>query len=331
MPEHHLVASEAEADFTLQPSLVSRNGDQVIRVDKMKEGQLLASSEREMMSINADRALAIAATEDALSKDTYVTADNLVPDTSTADDFGSDPSLRDANGSVSGATGDDMVSTEDMNQQGVANSDQPASQLQERGSESPAVSSTESQMENRDNPEVVGGAAAGAATGAAVAGGGESRAASPRPQVLDRPYYWQAGLGPAFPIGLNTDNIMYNVNGAFNYNYSESLTAKAFGDLNFSGGANSAQFTTLGVGAEIYPLQNITNMGRPYITGDVGYSFTRDANNNSQDAPQIGGGAGFKFNAKALAWDINLHYSILTSQINGNTPQVFAVRGSVNF
>ena len=349
MPEHHLVTSESEADFTLQPSLVNRDGDQVLRVDKMKDGQLIASSERAIASVDANRALAIDATQDALNKDTYVTADNFSPETGAPDDqLGTDPSLRDAPGSVSGITQDDesMVTTEDMNAyppksqttdpsiaQNQASPQSTDDSMMDQGQAErgmdPTVSGSESQLENRDNPVVVQPPMP--ADSPSSVAGGESRAVSPRGQVMSKPSYWNAGIGPAFPVGLRTDNIMYNVHGGYNYNFSDALTGKAFGDLNLSGGANSAQFITLGLGADIYPVQNITAMGRPYLTGDVGYAFTRNADNNSQDAPQIGAGAGFKFQAQQLGWDVNLHYSILTAQIDGDTPQVFGVRAAVNF
>lgn len=168
--------------------------------------------------------------------------------------------------------------------------------------------------------------------------GGEVRGPSPKLANAQVPGFFQMGFGPSFAIGLNSDNIMYNVNGAYNYNVSERVTAKGFADFNIGTGADSAQFVNIGGGAELYP-ENMPTFGgaKPYVQGDLGYGFARSGRNlvknsvDTGDGITIGAGAGFKFEASDLNWDIAAHYAVLTSQVDERTPSVLGIRAALNF
>jgi hypothetical protein len=71
MPEHTLVRSAREADFILQPSVIQRGDELVLRVEKKKNGEILAMSEETINSINASRDRAMAVTETALADVNY--------------------------------------------------------------------------------------------------------------------------------------------------------------------------------------------------------------------------------------------------------------------
>lgn len=167
---------------------------------------------------------------------------------------------------------------------------------------------------------------------------GELRGPSPRLANQKMPGFFQMGFGPSFAIGLNSDNIMYNINGAYNYNIDEQWAVKGFGDFNIGTGADSAQFVNLGVAGELYP-QNWPSFGgaKPYVQADLGYAFARSSRNlitnsvSTGDGVSIGAGAGFKFEAAELNWDITAHYALLTSQIDQRTPSVLGIRAALNF
>jgi hypothetical protein len=71
MSEHTLVRSPSEADFTLQPSVVQRGDELVLRVEKQRNGEILAMSEETINSVNASSSRAMAVTETALSDVNY--------------------------------------------------------------------------------------------------------------------------------------------------------------------------------------------------------------------------------------------------------------------
>jgi hypothetical protein len=147
----------------------------------------------------------------------------------------------------------------------------------------------------------------------------------------DRPGYFQVGVGPSFALGLDSDAVMYNVVGAYNRNISDRLTGKIFGDFNLGTGADAAQFINVGLGTDIYLQEVRMDYGVPYLMADVGYGFVRDEDTQTQDAAVIGAGAGFKMAAEALNFDLNVHYSLLTAQLDGKTPSILGLRAAVNF
>ena len=71
MSEHRLVRSLADADFSLQPSVVQRGDELLLRVEKLKNGEILAMSEESLSSITASSSRAMAVTETALSDVNY--------------------------------------------------------------------------------------------------------------------------------------------------------------------------------------------------------------------------------------------------------------------
>lgn len=164
------------------------------------------------------------------------------------------------------------------------------------------------------------------------AAGGETRGQMGHTSVFGGPGYFTAGIGPSFAVGLNSDNVMYDLALAYNIDFTPSITGKAFGDFNIGSGNDTSRFFNFGVGANWYPAQMQTAMGRTYLTGDLGYGFTRrNETDNTRDNLAIGAGAGFQFMAQNLGMDISLHYTILTAQIDQNNPQVFGARIAVNF
>lgn len=257
MPEHNLVANEGDADFVLQPSIVMRGDQQLLRIEKQKDGQVIAMSEEPINSVNASNDRAMAVTETALQDDAYVRENN----------FG----------------GND-----------------------EGGTQS-ATTTSASEASN----EVT----------------------APSPVIADRdfPGYFQLGVGPSFGLGMDSDAVMTDVMASYNYKFSEAIIAKGFGDFNLGTGSESARFINIGAGAEFYPSQSIVTFGKPYVGADVGYAFTRNNANETEDGIAVGAGAGFKFATAALNMDVNLHYSLLTEQIGSTNPSVFGIRLAVNF
>lgn len=254
MPEHTLVSNEGDADFVLQPSIVTRDDQQLLRIEKLKDGQTMAMSEEPINSVNASNDRAMAVTETALQTDDYVNQDNV-------DQGGTQSATTTAPGDV--------------------------------------------------GAEVVGAS----------------------PAVTDRqfPGFFQLAVGPSFGLGMDTDAVMTDIMASYNYRFSEQIIGKGFADFNLGTGSDSARFINVGVGAEFYPTQTLITFGKPYVGADAGYAFTRDNEDNTENGVSLGAGAGFKFAAAALNMDVNLHYSVLTEQLDNSTPSVFGVRLAVNF
>lgn len=164
----------------------------------------------------------------------------------------------------------------------------------------------------------------------------EVRGPSPRIMDWNRPGYFRAAVGPSFASGLESSSPLINLNVGYNYNLNERLAAKVFSDFNLGSGGDSSRWINLGVGADYYLNEVVTGYGVPYVAADVGYSFTRTddrgANNEATlDAVAVGAGTGFKFSAADLNLDLNLHYTLLTAELEGRTPSIFGVRLAVNY
>jgi hypothetical protein len=160
---------------------------------------------------------------------------------------------------------------------------------------------------------------------------GELRAPSPLIVNWDRPGYFQFGLGPSFASNAQAPEPMWDLNFAYNYNVSNSFTAKAITDFNFGGSNDAARMINLALGVDAYFPELNTIVGTPYFGVDAGYSFLRNTREQTLDAPAIGATVGFKFAVDAMNFDMNAHYALMTAQLNGETPSIFAVRVATNF
>ena len=156
----------------------------------------------------------------------------------------------------------------------------------------------------------------------------------PSPKVLDpnRRGYFQLGVGPAYGAGLQSDSLMYNIVGSYNFNLSDSWTAKAISDISLATGSVSSSIYNFAVGGEYY-MNDFELIGgaTPYLAADVGLAFARNAIEQTTNGAALGAGAGFKFQASQMNFDINAHYEQLTAQAGDAAPAIFALRGSVMF
>lgn len=163
-------------------------------------------------------------------------------------------------------------------------------------------------------------------------GAGDVRAPSPLFARPDRRGAFQIGAGPAFSTGMESDQMMYNLNAAYVMPFGDLFSAKAFGDFNLSAGSDPHRFLNFGIGAELYPMGATTmGRGRPYVAGDIGYALTRNKNDVTQDAPAVGVGGGYRFLTQQLNMDVNLHYTMLTAKLEDKYPAVLGLRAAVNF
>jgi hypothetical protein len=305
MPEHMLVQSEAMADFVLEPTLLSRNGKLVLRVEKYRDGELLAQSEDSVRSVSTSGTKAYAITENAMSNDKIAIAEKADIDGRSPQDASS----REAEASVSGA------SSSGQDDLGALPSD-VRSQLPPSATDtSDAMTKTTSSVSNVTSDS----------------SSGDLRAASPIFQRPDTSGFFQLGVGPAITSGIGSNNVLFDINGSYNAPINELVIGKAFGDFNLADSASPQHFIELGLGAEFYPWRQALLGGTPYLDGDIGYAFARDNLERSQSALAVGGGAGFKFAASDLILDLSVHYSVLTTQLLSNNPSVLDLRAAINF
>ena len=289
MPEHHLVENENAAEFALQPSIVVRNDRQLLRVEKVKNGEILAMSEEAINSVNASNDRAMAVTETALQAEPTA-ADALSPARSSDDEM----AMNDLRGER-GALGQH------------ASTSRPYAPARERDS----VSGTTTSMDDAQSNEV--------------------RGPSPILSRHDYPGYFQLGVGPAFGAGLDTNGVMTDVLAAYDYDLNFQTALRGGLDMSFAQASDTAHFIEALVGADFYQGQNLTTFGKPYIGADLGYAFARDNQSRNADGIAVGAGAGFKFAASQLNMDVNLHYSLLTAQLQNTNPSVFGIKLAVNF
>ncbi len=302
MPEHTLVRRDRDADFILQPSVIQRGDELVLRVEKQKGGEILAMSEEPINSVSASRDRAMAVTETALQ------------DTTNATTYATD---EDGNGTRSASTSSAMDRDEEANLQQSsgpvevrrAQTVQPMT-AQATGQGAAVDTNTRSSS----SPSV-----------------GELTAASPRMASADRAGQIQLGVGPSFAINMKEDSLLYDLLAAYAVDFSDNFVGKVFGDFNLATGSSPTRFINLGIAGEYYPTKELLTFGKPYLGADLGYAFTRDALSRSGDNVATGVAAGFKFQAADINWDVNAHYDLLLAKVADETPSVFGIRVALGF
>ena len=306
MSEHALVGSANSADFVLQPSVITRGDELVLRVEKQKGNEIVAMSEESISSVNASKDRAMAVTETALSDVNYGRSYRTDDDgaTESAMTSGADDSATDTPSEASTESSQGAV---DVTRKEVGRKADNASTYQTTGVDSTAKSP------------------------GADASVGELTSASPRMTDPDRIGQVQIGVGPSFGINMKDDSLMYDLNIAYGASLNENFAGKVFGDFNFAAGSSTSRFINLGLAGEYYPSRELLTFGKPYVGANLGYSFVRDGLNRTGDGLAGGLAAGFKFQASQLNWDVAANYTILFNQIADETPNVFGVRVALGF
>lgn len=284
MSEYTLVSNPSQAQFTLQPSVVQRGNSMVLRVEKIRHGELMSMSEEKINGMNPSRDRAMQVTETALQS-------NMYGRTSEIDDS------RTTRSATSQSYDDSMAQSRPIEVQSSRPSARPLTR--------------------------------GAGADASV---GELTSASPRMISPDRAGQVQLGVGPSFAINMQNDNVMYDLLADYALDFSDNLVGKVFGDFNLATGSSNARFINLGLGADYFPTRDLLTFGKAYIGADLGFAFARDAMSRTADNVAAGLGAGFKFQAAEMNWDVNAHYTLLLAQIaDEHTPSVFGVRVAMGF
>ncbi len=323
MSEHSLVRSASDADFVLQPTVISRGDEMILRVEKVKNGEILSMSEETISSIDASKNRAVAVTEMALS-------DSNIGSPYVTDDVG-------ARGTSSAMTSSaENSSSETQNDLVTGSATGPATDVSRESSGAIDVSRGSSSRAAAARPDnsatyQTTGVDSTAKSPGADASVGELTSASPRMLNPDRIGQLQLGVGTSFGINMKDDALMYDLLAAYAADFTENFVGKVFGDFNLATGSSSTHFINLGVAGEYYPTKELLTFGKPYLAADLGYAFTRDGLGRTGDGLATGLGAGFKFQAAQMNWDVAANYSILLSQVADETPSVFGVRVALGF
>ena len=295
-PENYLVQAESEADFIIEPFIVNQgNGQLALRIEKVKDGEVMAVSQDTFNWKAKDQLDAVVSelTNRAVSVNSYVA--------------GTRPSYPANSPNLSART---------HSNESTSGASSP---YDNSANATPPTTSSSAGTAVADNTMGSGTAAGGAIIGSS-------------PNIERNKFgYYGLGLGPSFSSGLANDHAMYDVIASYNHSFNDIVTGKIIGDFNIGSDTDTARFIDLGVGADAFLTALSYGAGRPYITGDVGYAFARDNFGNTNDNIAVGAGAGFKFLASQLNYDINLHYQVLTGKIAGTNPSLLGLRAAVNF
>jgi hypothetical protein len=130
---------------------------------------------------------------------------------------------------------------------------------------------------------------------------------------------------------MKDDSWMYDLLAAYAVDFNDNVVGKVFGDFNLATGSSVTRFINLGLAGEYYPSRELLTFGKPYVAADLGYAFTRDGLGRSGDGISAGLGAGFKFQAAELNWDVAANYTLLLQEVADETPSVFGVRVALGF
>jgi hypothetical protein len=317
MPEHNLVFSETSADLVLQPALVKKGSQNVLRLQAIQGSDVIATNEQPLppkaggQQISGVTRFALSRLPPQITQGQSAQASNqgLQGQEPQAPQGMQEPSVDHGTGSVSGSTGGvspNGAATDSHQQRSLSRG---ARGTQDTTSQS-ATTTDESTM------------------------GGETRGAAPQPStgLANRAGYFTLGAGPAVSVGLNSDNVLYGLTAGYNVDFNERIGGKVFGNLDMGSGSDSSRMINIGAGANLYFPEAAIARGRPYLTADVGYgNARRNKTDDLADGVAIGAGGGFQFAAQNLNMDLLLRYQILTSQIRDNTPSILGINLAVNF
>jgi len=296
MPEQNLVEAEGLADFVLQPSILIRGNHLVLIIEKERNGEVLAHSEEAIRTIESSRELATELTDSLTDRLTDPSLDQKEPSAAQGGIADSEFADQGTSSSMSSEVGDEF------------GGDQP-SDFREQGP-----------LPLTDSGLTIG----------------DVRAPSPRIRNATTFGTAEAGAGPAFGVGMGSDQPMIDLNLAYAVPITQMISAKTFGDFNFAAGSDTNHFFNIGLGAELFPPSLWAQAlyladTKPYLTAELGYALTKNNNSHENDAPALGGGGGFRFSTQELNLDIGLHYTILTAPLGGAVPSVLALRAAMNF
>ena len=157
---------------------------------------------------------------------------------------------------------------------------------------------------------------------------------APSPAILDpsRQGFFSVAVGPAYGVNLETDALMYNFQGAYNFNINERVSLKGLADLYFGSGSVSSRLMNFGIGADVYlPEINPSKSGIPYVSGEAMIGNGRNAREETATGLALGAAAGYKFQVSETNLDVAVHYSLLTATVGSNNPSVLGARVGVHF
>jgi hypothetical protein len=144
--------------------------------------------------------------------------------------------------------------------------------------------------------------------------------------------YWSAGVGPFMGRRLASDTVMYDFMVGHHWDINPLASIKVLAEANLSSGREEARFLNFGTGASFF-LPVGTRDTTPYLTGDIGYGFARDANTNSAEGFSFGTGVGVQFfRTTETTLDLLFRYAMIFDTINsGGSPSVTGLQLAVNF
>ena len=160
----------------------------------------------------------------------------------------------------------------------------------------------------------------------------ESVATAPR--GIDNRGSWNLSAGPGLTLGLDSDSVLYGVAAGYTFNLTPALGARAFADVNFGSGGDSAQYLNVGAAAKLGMGDVIGQQtSRAYLLGDVALANARNADtDNSKTGVAVGAGVGYNFMRTSRAdIDMILRYSLMLAEVDDKIPSLLTARVGVNF
>ncbi|HVK60334.1 MAG TPA: hypothetical protein VM432_02240 [Bdellovibrionales bacterium] len=145
--------------------------------------------------------------------------------------------------------------------------------------------------------------------------------------------YWSLGFGPTFSSNMNDDSVMYGLSIGHTWAINPAVGIKINGNVNFSSGEEGSRFFDLMTGANFF-LPEFTASAAPYLTGEIGYGFAEDSEDEDANGVAIGAGAGIQFFRNTeTTMDLLIHYTTVLEEIEGNdgNPSIVGARLAVNF
>ena len=320
-PGQSLVWSESQADVVLQPTLMGGDGSFSLRVDRLRNGEVVQSTERtagdwrEVPDISRQATMSVIAGSDEGYRNAQ--AQNLAPSEypqrsapSTNRQDRSIAAPYAAAQSRTAPTGTDSVATppDDSTNANAPQAQTPAPPPPPAAEPAPAPTSEASTA-------------------------GENRSSNPIEKLRKSPGHWIVGLGPGFGIGMNANNIMYSANGGYGWDLSQRYALKVIGEADFGSGSDNARMIDLAVGGDVILGANkFAAGGKPYVTADLGLGNARNQTNDQTNGVTAGVGAGLRYAmSDERNLDVLLHYKAMTSTIDNANPSVLGIRAAFNF
>lgn len=136
--------------------------------------------------------------------------------------------------------------------------------------------------------------------------------------------FWMLGFGPSLLGGVGSQGVSYGLTLGYNADIENTASLRIFWDGSFNG---QTAYNDFALGGLYFFNEKKNSL---FIGADFGYGIVRDSFEHRQDGFALGFGPGVRiFRTSKVNLEIQARFSFLSNTLNGSTPTVAEIRGTI--